>query len=63
MPSLTDERKTGKFTDKARPGIFLGLVLPRGHVWKQDCWMVSLQDLADFRSGQVKTVYIRQTAE
>eukprot|EP00969_Alexandrium_andersonii_P300012 13262756-Alexandrium_andersonii.AAC.1 len=30
--SLTDKRKKGKFTAKARPGIFLGLVLQRGHV-------------------------------
>eukprot|EP00969_Alexandrium_andersonii_P248417 10976416-Alexandrium_andersonii.AAC.1 len=31
MPSLTDKRKNGKFVPKARPGIFLGLVLQRGH--------------------------------
>eukprot|EP00969_Alexandrium_andersonii_P359668 15453704-Alexandrium_andersonii.AAC.1 len=39
VPSLTDKRKKGKFVAKARPGISLGLVLQRGHAWKQDCWM------------------------
>eukprot|EP00969_Alexandrium_andersonii_P222543 9829134-Alexandrium_andersonii.AAC.1 len=63
MPSLTDKRKKGKFHAKARPGIFLGLVFQRGHVWKQDCWMVGLDDLANFRSGLVKTIHIHQTAE
>eukprot|EP00969_Alexandrium_andersonii_P149385 6606104-Alexandrium_andersonii.AAC.1 len=35
LPSLTDTRKRGEFAAKARPGIVLGLVLQRGHVWKQ----------------------------
>eukprot|EP00969_Alexandrium_andersonii_P078233 3449838-Alexandrium_andersonii.AAC.1 len=63
MPSLTDKRKKGKFSAKARPGIFLGLVLQRGHGWKQDCWMIGLGDLAQFRPGQIKTAHIHQAAE
>eukprot|EP00969_Alexandrium_andersonii_P009852 430335-Alexandrium_andersonii.AAC.1 len=35
----------------------------RDSVWKQDCWMVGLDDLADFRSGQSKSIHIHQTAE
>eukprot|EP00969_Alexandrium_andersonii_P004017 174648-Alexandrium_andersonii.AAC.1 len=34
-----------------------------GHVWTQDCWMISLEDLAQFRSGQIKAVHFHQTAE
>eukprot|EP00969_Alexandrium_andersonii_P364940 15465172-Alexandrium_andersonii.AAC.1 len=48
VPSLTDRRKKGKFAAEARPGIFVGLVLQRGHVWKQDCWVIGLDDLAQF---------------
>eukprot|EP00969_Alexandrium_andersonii_P073859 3257816-Alexandrium_andersonii.AAC.1 len=62
-PSLTDKRKKGKFAAKARPGTFLGLVLQRGRVWKQDCWVIGLGDLAQFRPGQIKAAHIRQTAE
>eukprot|EP00969_Alexandrium_andersonii_P055305 2436839-Alexandrium_andersonii.AAC.1 len=62
-PSLPDKRKKGKFIAKAMPGIFLCLVLQRGHVWKQDCWVISLEDLALFRPGQIKTIHIHQAAE
>eukprot|EP00969_Alexandrium_andersonii_P089257 3940225-Alexandrium_andersonii.AAC.1 len=58
VPSPADERKKGKFAAEAGPGMFLGLVLQRGRMWKQDCWMSSLEDLAQFRPGQAKTVHV-----
>eukprot|EP00969_Alexandrium_andersonii_P356745 15447228-Alexandrium_andersonii.AAC.1 len=63
MFSLADKRRRGKFAAKARPRIFLGLVLQPRHVWTQDYWVISRGDLAQFRSGQVKTIHVHHTAE